>query len=291
MAAHGQILIKIEIRPVFPAQILPGGVLRKDIPVRIDVIEHHGEIPAHTVKVKIISRLLPQRKHSVIDNGVVIAGGALGIFAVLIAVDPLRKILPGPGTQAFRKRFLLCKQVRPLQKGGGNGPAVVRRVEAAVPDGRQGPPQDPAKAIPQFLQFRPRGPRARHQPVTGDQALEAEGGVRRGMKIAGGIVKAPVVPLGALHKGGRQFHGAQQLSRFKMGAAGVQIGCQRSGKRINGRFCLPDVPAYSAILEGIRVQNLRLQKRFCAAIRPFAQVLQISLHGNSSSVCLPSFRK
>ena len=96
----------------------------------------------------------------------------------------------------------------------------------------------------------PRGPRAGHQPVTGDQALEAEGGVRRGMKIAGGIVKAPVVPLGALHKGGRQFHGAQQLSRFKMGAAGVQIGCQRSGKRINGRFCLPDVPAYSAITGG-----------------------------------------
>ena len=111
------------------------------------------------------------------------------------------------------------------------------------------------------------------------------------MKIAGGIVKAPVVPLGALHKGGRQFHGAQQLSRFKMGAAGVQIGCQRSGKRINGRFCLPDVPAYSAILEGIRVQNLRLQKRFCAAICPFAQVRHISLHDDSSSVSLPSFRK
>ena len=40
--------------------------------------------------------------------------------------------------------------------------------KAAVPDGGQGPPQDPAKAIPQFLQFRPRGPRAGHQPVTGD---------------------------------------------------------------------------------------------------------------------------
>ena len=271
LVRHVGIQIKIFIRILLGSVILSGGVLGKNGVVPVDVVEHHVQVPLHVAQEFLISGSLVGQDQGLVHHGVVVAGGALRVFAVLIPVDAFRQILVRPVSQLLhqllhgvrdlilaeillriagnlkRQLSVLLHHVRQGEKHGHHRPAVVGRMEAAVQKDRDAAKQqDEISVLKLLILFRLR---VLFQDIPGAvQSAEAEGGVRRGIEIAAGIVQASVVSLPSFDERKAGLYGVKKLLILIVSAFLTEIQADRVGQKINGQLPLDDLAGHAAII-------------------------------------------
>ena len=156
LCSHIGIEIKIFIRIQLRSMILPGGILGENSVVSVNVVEHHVQISFHIAQEFLIAGGFIGGNQGFVHHAVIVSGGALRIFSVLVPVNSLCKILIGARFQLFNQ--LLCRlrdlilrkillritgnlqskvsmlfhHIRKGEKHRHHRPAVVRGMETAV---------------------------------------------------------------------------------------------------------------------------------------------------------------
>ena len=120
-------------------------------------------------------------------------------------------------------------------------------MEAAVQKDRDAAKQqDEISVLQLLLLFRLR---VLFQDIPGAvQSAEAEGGVRRGIEIAAGIVQASVVSLPSFDEGKAGLYGVKKLLILIVSAFLTEIQADRVGQKINGQLPFDDLAGHTAIV-------------------------------------------
>ena len=104
-----------------------GRIRRKDTAVGLPIGQHHPQIAQGVLLIRGIPRSLGQHDHGIIVDPIVIPCRLLRELPVLIAVDTFLQIA------IRRSRHLLTlKKPAAGHQHGGYGPAMIRRVKAAL---------------------------------------------------------------------------------------------------------------------------------------------------------------
>ena len=206
--ADHQVQDVIGIRIDLLAQILPGGVVGEDGIVRVEVAVHHLEVLRSGLEVGLIAGSQVQADHLIVVDLVVVAGAALGEFAILVDVQSLPQELAGAIAQGLVAGDLLA-----AQQAGGDGPAMIGRMETAGRDAAGGRVDQLIHRLAHKVRLG--GLALLQQPPAVEHGIDHEGGIRRGGIIAGRQVEAAVGALVILH--------INQVSADGLGQAGRQI--------------------------------------------------------------------
>ena len=133
-AAQIEILIKILVRKLLLSSVLSGGILGKDRVVRVNICQHHIQVPPDIPQKLLIARCLKHGHHGIVHHRVVIACRPLRVLSILIPVNAFSQILPGPLPQTPGKLLLPRKKPRSLQKSRRDPPPVIRSMKTALPN-------------------------------------------------------------------------------------------------------------------------------------------------------------
>ncbi len=188
--AHSQVLHIITQRIHQPVLVKTGGIGSKNTSVRLPVGEHHMQVPDGMLLVLGISEGIGKHQHGIVIYTVIITGGFLREFPVLITVAPFFQI----DFSGFRQFFISEKHPAFCQRGG-DGPTVVGGMEAAL-----------QQAICTVMHNFPHLPKEilflsgtilllAQILIQRDKKADAESRIRRGEKIAGNIIKEAVFML------------------------------------------------------------------------------------------------
>ena len=169
------------------AAVLPGGVQGEEAAVGLQIVPHQLQVAPGGVEILPLSGAEVEADHLFVVDRVVGAGGALRELARRVDIQALAQIDARLGGE-----ILPAGERGALQQAGGDGPAVVRRVEAARADALAGAENDLVQRRQELLL--PAQRRARGDLPGVRQRVDGEGGVRRGVEIAGGEIEAAARP-------------------------------------------------------------------------------------------------
>ena len=176
-----------------------------------------------------VAQALGEQEHGVVIHLVIVASALFGVLPVFIAVHALAQVNVGRLNQV-----LLPEELAAAGKQGGNGPAVVGSVKAAL---KQSPaPQVDGMGHAGF-DFR----LSRGQVLLSHQVLEvghpgqdAEGGIRGREEITGHIVEKTIFVLHPVHIVKAQFRpGKDGLILIKPGV-GIAVGRHQGRYGVHG---------------------------------------------------------